>query len=421
MALQQTISDILNTPEDVDCLRRLGGLERWFYYMDRHRSSHFSLAAEVVGAVQPAEWEGALYVLQQRHPLLNVSILDNEEPEFVFHPAAAPKPLRIVKRKSPADWKREIEKEAVTAFDTTNAPLMRMVLLQGPTCSDIILTIHHSIADGMALLFLLRDLLRIVSGEALPSLAIPLSIEGIRSTLPAIAALGSGTEPPAPVAPRQIKYRGSNGNPPTIETYRLTSEDTSRIVLTAKAKGVTVHSALTAGLVLAGQQSHGAWRQFPVRVFTPINIRESHEAGDSVAVVLGAGLVHVEPGPLDDLWAIATRAKHDLAFFRELEHEFMISGLLGQVSSDSSKAVQITADALGYDLILTSPGIVDLDLNSDKISVRSVWGPSVVMGFAEEQSVSALTYQGRLYLTHTSFAPIPALLFDAVQLLLNAT
>jgi hypothetical protein len=137
--------------------------------------------------------------------------------------------------------------------------------------------------------------------------------------------------------------------------------------------------------------------------------------------VLGAGVVTFESGASGDFWELAQQAKKDLAYFREPEREFMISSLLGQVSASSEQTIRLTADQLGYELILTSPGLIDLDLASSKLVVQKLWGPSVLMGFAQEQSVSALTYQGCLYLTHTSFAPIHGLLAAAVHQFLDAS
>ena len=53
-------------------VRPLGGLERWFHFLDSHHPNHFSTVAELLGPVTPALCSEGLAALQRRHPLLNV-------------------------------------------------------------------------------------------------------------------------------------------------------------------------------------------------------------------------------------------------------------------------------------------------------------------------------------------------------------
>jgi len=413
------LSSIANSHIDSEVLRSLGGLERWFYAMDRHRPNHFSIAATIEGALAPDALSKSLLALQERHPLLNVAIDGQDTQDITFRrPARSSIPLRTEMRGSESQWCQEIVKESAHPFDTTISPLMRVVLIHGVDRSDLILTIHHSVSDGMGLFFLLRDLMAALSGRTLDAFPLPASIEELRAMPPARENKYESTGEPAPVYEDLRAYRSNSDPAAQLDFLQLSPDKTEQLLRTVRNHGVTIHSALTAALVMAGTAKLTSWQTAPVRIFTPINIRKTNAVGESLTVALGAGVVQVAMGARNTLWETARAAMTDLAYFRQVDQEFTISGMLGQASVDPSQTPAITAQ-YAYDLILTSPGLIDLTFASEYLRVTDLWGPSVLMGFAGEQSVSALTYDNRLHLTHISTSPIKSLLKDAVDLLLN--
>ena len=140
--------------------RQLGTSERTIWLYDRVRPVHFTLTANILGKVHLERLEQALAQVQQRHPLLNVKIaLDRTEiPWFITETQIIS--IRVVKRQSPQQWQQEVERELANPFDWNQAPLIRVVFIQGDDVSDLIVTCHHAIADGMSVVFLLRDILQ---------------------------------------------------------------------------------------------------------------------------------------------------------------------------------------------------------------------------------------------------------------------
>lgn len=104
----------------------------------------------------------------------------------------------------------------------------------------------------------------------------------------------------------------------------------------------------------------------------------------------------------------------------EVISDFFVSYLLGQLAQDEATTAEATAQHFGYEMMLTKPGRVEMDLHAGDLMVLDIWGPVVDFGFAGEEALSALTWQGALYLTHTSATPIPDLLPSAVALLSKA-
>jgi hypothetical protein len=291
--------------------------------MDRNRANHFSVAASIIGAIGLDDLKAALVKLQLRHPVLRAAISEASGSEIAFRFSSDTViPLTVVERTTAHQWREEIANQGSIPFNTQAAPLFRVTMIHGEEQSDIVLTIHHSVTDGMGLFYLLRDLIGVLSGEELQLLPIAPSIEQLRLDTMLVDPIPEQlSQPPGPSMP----YRLAHDNQAQIDSLSLTTDETTRIVAVCRQKGVTVHSALTAALVLAGQAENREWGTGPVRVFTPINIRRSHGIGESLTVALGAGVIKISSGATRDVWDVARGAMADLAYFRLPDNEFAIS------------------------------------------------------------------------------------------------
>jgi hypothetical protein len=153
-------------------LRSLGSFEEFFWLIDRNRPVHFALAAEVEGETTIEQWRHALNLVQRRHPLLSVSIEqeDDSTPYFVRR-SATPIPLRVIQGINIThEWELEVERELSQPFDPQAAPLIRAVLLHEESRAVCILAVHPSIADGRSIQYAIRDLLQVLAGESLETL-----------------------------------------------------------------------------------------------------------------------------------------------------------------------------------------------------------------------------------------------------------
>jgi NRPS condensation-like uncharacterized protein len=153
--------------------RPLGSGEHLFWLSDRVAPSHFCVTAKVVGKITIEKLQQALVWVQQRHPLLRVGIATdtNGKPWFVAESASIP--LRIVERLGEEHWLQEVENELSNPFNWNQAPLVRVVLVRSHDISEIIVTCHHAIADGISSAYLLRDILEAMGtpnfeGKVLP-------------------------------------------------------------------------------------------------------------------------------------------------------------------------------------------------------------------------------------------------------------
>jgi hypothetical protein len=111
--------------------RPLGAMEKLFWLLDQTSQVHFVIAAEIIGTRAIGSWREALDAVQLRHPFLCVSIDNNGFVHPSFHHENGTKiPLRVVEKDASNRWETELENELAMPFDSTQAPLVRAVLVQ---------------------------------------------------------------------------------------------------------------------------------------------------------------------------------------------------------------------------------------------------------------------------------------------------
>src|SRR5258708_31354895 len=165
-------ASIMSTIESKKEVRALGARERLFWLMDQKHPTQLTVTAEVRVFTKVQNWRDALDAVQRRHPVLSTAINKNEEGQPALYQAdAAPIPLRVVDGNVQERWELEVDRKMAVPFTPEQAPLIRSVLIHRPHAAFLILIPHHAIADGMALVFLIRDLLPVLSAgqsQALP-------------------------------------------------------------------------------------------------------------------------------------------------------------------------------------------------------------------------------------------------------------
>ena len=404
-------------------LRTLTASERWFMFVDRNRPFHFSLTAEITGRTTPAMWREALDQLQDRHPLLRVCVEQNDDSLASFRQIKARRiPLTVFRRTAPMQWLQESQRQISQRFNPSVGPLLRAFLWQGDDQCDITLWAYHAIADGMAMAFLISDLLAAMAGRMLPPLPVPLSQE-------ARFALLEEPPPPAtpetPVAdevpsPREWKARYQPADCGlTIDAMRLTRQQTTDLVDAARHHGTTVHAAILAAVVLAGRSSCPQWQEGGVRVSSPISLRRILAIDDDCVVAQTAGVIFLNPTPDTQLWDLARTGKQLIRPWDEQRRIAAVLDFFKEATSDFA-AFSKEAEGGGCDLLLTNLGRMPYANRFGDLTIEAIWGPMVNQGYEGEQVVGVTTVNGVLCLTHTTDRPIESLLENSVALLMNA-
>jgi NRPS condensation-like uncharacterized protein len=406
-------------------VRALGAREHMFWLMDQKHPVHLTVTAEVKGVTKAQSWRNALDAVQKRHPILSTSIKRNEEGQpALYQVDAAPIPLRVADGRVQEHWELELDREMALPFTPEQAPLIRTVLIHKPESAVLIIIAHHAIADGMALVFLIRDLLQVLSGEQIEAFSFSSSGEELLKKLPkreeivqaeALQARAPATEP--------ALYREDDGLAPRASARKLDENLTAALRERARREGTTVQGALCAALVLAGRKTSSTWRKQSVRVMSPINARAHLRAGEACGLYLGAGaMIPFRPGDSSDFWELARFAKQKISpsqTFQSLSASLHGLEAIMTKDMDVETAAQISAGAFARDLMVSNLGQMPYESEFGKLKLEAVWGPTALQGLDGEQNVGIATTNGAIRLLHASYSLIPHLLENA-ELILRA-
>jgi hypothetical protein len=385
-----------------DLLRPLGAFEELFCLFDQHFPTNGALAAEITGHTTVQQWRDALDAVQQRHPLLSACIdtTFNRVPHF-RRVISQRIPLRVVT--SPfARWQREIAEEVNEPFTPNQAPLFRAVLLYQETHCIFILSSHHAVCDGSSRIFLLRDILLALSGHALDALLLAPSREILFG-----ARQRTSTEPGLPSLTAQRPLL------PHVDGIKLTQEETTALQHRAREEGVTIHAAISAALTIAGRAIDKSWRNNPLRIMSPAEIRDILGIKDQCMVSFGGGEITIAPGVSMTFWDLARFAKDGLSAVKSTENiSRMIDLQSTAVSSNLTvdQAFQLKRNAFNAQVMFSNLGRLPFDSTFGPLKLDALWAPCALRGIEREQTLGAVSVNGSLHLTHTSPAPIPGLL-----------
>lgn len=400
-------------------LRQMGSLERWFWLMGQHRPNHFAMTAEVHGTAKPEQWLQAAKQVQSRHPFLNASVRMDENGEAHYHRSLdASIPITFKTLAFPNQANEEVKRELSIPFDTTTAPLARLSILEGANRSVLVLTFHHSVADGMSSLYILRDLLRAVSGTPIPELEVPPSqdelIQALKLTPP---ANGGGSTPVT------YTYRPLTGAGPYVSTAELTPSETSELLSRAREEQSTVHGAIIGAAVLAGRSISPVWKNAPVGVFSPVNLRKALSVGEDSVIALGVASSGYDPDLKGDVWHLARSTRSQLLPFQGKDGPAIVQTIFDHLTAGKAPVETVAASTLqllGFELMVSNLQTLPFETQFGDLYLHRVWGPAVTFSLHGEQDLGVVTVNGALCLSYTSFAPLPGLLEKTVSILKEA-
>ena len=395
--------------------RPLGALEKLMWLADQNRPMHFAIAAEVGGSTRVEQWQDALDRVCQQSELIWSRIVPGERgvPVFLSVPHGSI-PLHVAEN-AMSEWTAHVAGQLGQPFDASRAPLLRATLLHGVDRSVIILCVHHSIADGLALSFLMRDVLRAFAGEAVRLSTESASIEQLIaarriSAMPEAEATRAA-RPPMP-------YRLLDGSPPRLEAARLTREVTRSLRERARIERSTVHGALCAALTAAASTLVPNWSDLPLRVFSPIDIRRRMLNGSEHFGACVTAVILEDESTAHDFWSRARSFSDRLEPAKSVEAISARVGMMYDLVSSIS-TVQQAGEFFSAEILLTNLGPVEFKDTYGPLTLHALWGPAVHTGFAMGQTVGAVTVGDQLHLLHTSYWPAGGLL-GATSSILNA-
>jgi hypothetical protein len=400
-------------------LRTLEGLEEFFWLSEVTNPHPAMVVAEVEGRTTVDDWRRALDEVAERYPLLSVRIRKErgERPYFETVPDAEI-PLRVVALEG-VDLDYLAAEETVTSFGYGDSVLARATLCHSAERCVILFSAHHAITDGKTNVRIVEDLVAAASGEYLAP------------RFPVLPALGEffGLGEPGPyvevsaAAKAPASYVRFDMPVPRVERHHFEASDLKAVWATANEEGTTVHGALLAAFLLAGRQLAERWRTSPVVCLSPIDLRPMLELYGVPGPIIGVHPSVMQPSDNLPFWEFARALKKD-----------MLPSQTKEVTAKSMKAVRDVLDREGdpddpktidpegffkHDLMISNYGDPGVRTNFGRLTLRALY-PSVVSGVGDTQTISMVTVDGTLYITHASRQPFRLLVEDALAILRDA-
>ncbi len=394
--------------------RPIGAFEKIFWLLDQHSPVHFTIAAEIDGATTDVEWHTAFAKIQQHYPMLSVAI--SEDGTQLQQAPNTGIPLRIVYG-AQDNWQKELEKELSITFDYTKAPLMRAVLIRQERNTVLLLTMHHGIGDAMSVIYILRDLLQVMNGQALPAPhPFAPSLDDLLGFMPGVKA--NPTHAHLPEEEKRHVFPA-----PVTQRLQLPAELTRRLIERARTEATTVHGAITAAMAIAARQLNTDWQHAPIRILTPTSARAYVNAGENTGVYLNSPVVPYDPANTPALWDLAREGKARITEHTNPAHlaegvghlrEAVLNGL------DVAGAAQLLQFGLTHELFISNLGRLPYGPDFGRLQLSAVWGPATFTGLADTQAMGIACVGTGICIINTTHTPLEGLLETAVEILAAA-
>jgi len=398
--------------------RPFGGVEKLYLALDEIAVKTFALVAELDKKIPDEIVAPALAQLAKRHPQLNYRIAEDSQFQFWF--VCVPEniiPFRVIQAEENHEWADTVAEEINKPFDLVKGPLIRIVLLQKQQESAIIILSNHTLGDGISAIILLQDFLKILSGDKLDHLPVPKSMD---------ESLKEVIEAEDEFIPVQFGSLGKtikiDTNQVLINKLSLSERLSASLQDRARKEGTTVNSALNAAVATAMSNLDDRFANRPLITRSPISVRKVLGAENDYALNVVTQNIDLRPDYHSDFWEFARKIG------AELKNAGSIDQARGYVRTfrdrllqpvELPKIVKGLEARIDTDFMLSNLGRIS-ENTYGIYSIRALWGPLVISGNGNEQTIGAVTIGGKLFMTSISLSPMPALLTNAAHILVRA-
>lgn len=379
--------------------RALGAYEKLFWVLDQMKQVHFVMAFEISGAIRSEALQNALNAVQDRHPLLSVRINGDNYKYPVFEKVQGVKiPLRVVPKGNGSQLDTEMSEELHQPFDGAAPPLMRAVLIEDEHKPTIILSIHHSISDGISLLYVVRDLMLLLNGKTLVPRSMPASIDDI-------LRLSADPGTIAPVTESNYIPVRDNQEKPYVETLKFSAALTSRLLQRCRDHGTTMQGALFAAFVLAARKASPQWREKNIDVRNPVSVRLPLEAEEDCCVYITSKMIASEAGDQRTFWELAQYAGkelHNVKTYPTVKESISMMRSKAFADIDFQTLSKGVLASTSFAIMLSNLGRLPYHPTIGDHTIETVWGPLSLASSTEQQSIGVATRNGELAMAYAS-------------------
>ncbi|MHC0067431.1 phthiocerol/phthiodiolone dimycocerosyl transferase family protein [Nostoc sp. UIC 10890] len=387
--------------------RLLGASEHTLSLLAQTKPINVVLCATVTGSITIKQLNAALAWAQERHPLLKVKIVgeESENPRFVSEGVSSV-PLQVIERKGEGHWCLEVQEELSRPFSRAKGPLIRVIFLQAPNISELIVCFDHCLGDGLSGAYLIRDVLHYLSElninqpclQELPSCeeVIPLRDKKIVDDQFIKTVYSTIFE-------RKLSVPNENAGEQQnrLLYWCLFPEETARLISYCRKEHTSVHGAICAAYFLAIANELKLKDDEILKCMSPINLRNylSPKLGEDFGAYYTREVTYHQIGSASRLWDVARDVKHQLKQVMEnnkiFNHLLEVEAFLS-TKPDALKLRQYLKGLIGSDLTITNLGRLNFPIQFGSLYLKQLY--VTVAGIAPI-IVGAVTLGGRLFVT----------------------
>ncbi|MCX2453787.1 condensation domain-containing protein [Pedobacter sp. PLR] len=349
----------------------------------------------------------ALKKLQEKHPLLNAAVEDDEQgmPWFVVKEGLSI-PVRITERLSNADWKTQTTQEWATVFDTRKGPLMRLVWIKGAEASELILVIHHCLCDGGSAMAILSEFLMLLDdgsvdiGKEDPILdvndIIPAEVLKDRKKRVKAKLIGSVATFALWLIP--VKKKLVERKKDYMIHWKLQKEWSDQLMIKCKAEQVTVNTVLCAAVLAAFKAVRK--ENFHNKISCPVDIRRfaPRIKRDNI---FAFGLMFVVSADLElDFFSNARKMQDDINKKTAKLDAYENIMMMEESHASMDKFTNfLKYGKSGNDCMFSNLGKVNIPHQYQNFELETIFSPSVIGPLGNTTTLVTSTYRGQMDFT----------------------
>jgi hypothetical protein len=315
-------------PASAPARRPMTDAEKSSWLLNEVASMQGSHIVRIRGHLDEQLLRRALRKLQQRHFLLRCRVIPG--PPLQFEEVAAEIPLTVEPWREDL-WIAEAEREVDDAIPWADGPMARALLLQGPECCDLILSMHKAMHDGRSGAHALRDILEFAAAELenrepqLPALTGTYDItEQVRRKSKLLRLIPFFARYLTTIVVMRPQSLPAEGSAPMekLETglypCLLSEEETAALRRHCREQKTTVQGALSAALMQAVAKElceTKKLRRVAVDNTATYDVRALLDTGvdDSMGTFVSATISFHYAGPSVGFWDLAREVRREIA------------------------------------------------------------------------------------------------------------
>lgn len=374
-------------------------------------------------AISKEALEKAVLLLADKHQLLNCRIKTGKGNQawYVIDEKLSPD-VRALKAK---DINKVIKDELKHRFDLEKGPLARFTLLNQKE-TTLIINCHHAICDGMSMVYLFQDIIRVLSGKKIKKeqkkpvfleLAnIPQKVAGPISRF-FIGLMNRQVDKEtirfSEQLSKQLHAKFWKEYKPQIIESKFSKEETANFISQCKKNGVSVNTGLVAAFLCA-EKKLLKQKDNSEKVIITVNLRSylKKQPGESLGYFVSTLKPRLKYNAKKTFWENAKKLhkkitriiKKDILknqivdlFSRNLLDVVMLN-LFGQREDKVAKKIIKKAGMREGSATFTiaNLGLIKPDDGSKKLKLKDLFGPMAVSD-AMDKYISVLTINGELH------------------------